>query len=266
MNKFLWCAVLAAALVPAISQADDSTPLGTSSAPVAPVTPPQPPSPWKGDVALGYLKTTGNTTSTSLNFKGNLNWKVSPWENNLHAQAIEARSGGNSTAESYQAGDQLTFDFTDTDYIFGNINYISDRFAGVVERYSESVGYGRHVLNTPTQKLDLAVGIGSNQQRVAPDPNIPGDNPGLTTEFIGVFDGNYKWKISDNARFRQTLHIEAGQTNTFINPVTDLKLTIVGNLYASLDYEVRYNTTVPASTVHTDTIASVNVGYSFGEK
>lgn len=266
MTKFLWCAVFAAAVAPGIALADDSLPPGSSSAPVAPATPPPPPSPWKGDLALGYLKTTGNTTSTSLNFKGNLDWHVNPWENVLHAQAIEARSGGDSTAESYQAGDQLTFDFTDTDYIFGNLTYISDRFAGVVERYSESAGYGRHVINTPTQTLDLAVGLGANEQRVAPDPTIPGDRPGFTTEFIGVFDGNYKWTISDNAQFKQTLHIEAGQTNTFINPVTDLKLTIIGNLYASLDYEVRYNTTVPASTVHTDTIASVNIGYSFGKK
>lgn len=251
MTKFWRLAVFAAALAPGLAFADDAA--------VAATQPPPPPNPWKGDLALGYLRTTGNTSSTTLNFKGNLDWHVEPWENQFNAQATTARSSGTTTAESYQLGDQLTYDFTDTDYLFGNLNYISDRFAGVVERYSESVGYGRHVFNTKVQKLDLAVGLGANEQRESGARN-------LSTEFIGVFDGNYIWHISDNARFKQTLHIEAGQTNTYINPVSDLKLTIIGNLYASLDYEVRYNTSVPAGSVHTDTITSVNIGYSFNEK
>ncbi len=252
MQKSLWLVVVAAVFIPTIASADDATSTTTSQ-------PLPPPSPWKGSIALGYLKTNGNTNSTSLNFKANVDWHVAPWENLFNAQAINSRNSGVSTAESYQAGDQVNYDFTTKNFVFANFNYISDRFAGVVERYAESVGYGRHVFNTPIQSLDLQVGVGANQQRIAGQRNFK-------NEPIGVFDGTYIWHISDNSQFKQTLHVEGGQDNTFINPVSDLKLTIIGNLYASLDYEVRYNSTAPAGRVHTDTITSVNIGYSFGHK
>lgn len=32
-------------------------------------------SPWSGDASAGYIRTTGNTNSTALNFKGALDWK-----------------------------------------------------------------------------------------------------------------------------------------------------------------------------------------------
>lgn len=252
MTKILWFAVVAAAFIPGIASADNAA--TTSSSQPLPS-----PSPWKGSVALGYLKTTGNTDSSSFNFKAGLDWHVEPWENLFSAQAIFAKSGGVSSAESYQAGDQLNYDFTERDYVFGNFNYLNDRFASVVERYSETVGVGRHVLKTPTQKLDLQVGIGANQQREAGQQD-------LNNQLVGVFDGTYVWTISSNSQFKQTLHVEAGRLNTYINPVSELKLTIVGNLYASLDYEVRYNTTAAPGTVHTDTITSVNIGYNFGHK
>jgi len=252
MTKLLWLAVVAAAFIPGIASADNAASTSSSQ-------PPPAPSPWKGSVALGYLSTTGNTNSTSANFKAGLDWHVAPWQNLFGAQAIFAKSNGVSSAESYQAGDQLNYDFTERDYVFGSFNYLNDHFASVVERYSETVGRGRHVLKTPTQKLDLQVGIGANQQREAGQQD-------LNYQAVGVFDGTYVWTISHNSEFKQTLHVEAGRLNTYINPVSQLKLTIVGNLYASLDYEVRYNTSAPPSTVHTDTITSVNIGYSFGHK
>lgn len=252
MTKLLWLAVVAAAFIPGIASADNAASTSSSQ-------PPPAPSPWKGSVALGYLRTTGNTNSTSANFKTALDWHVAPWENLFGAQAIFAKSNGVSSAESYQAGDQLNYDFTATYYVFGNLNYLSDRFASVVERYTETVGVGRHVFNTPTQKLDLQVGVGANQQREAGQQN-------LKTQAVVVFDGTYVYNISSSSQFKQTLHVETGRLNTYVNPVSQLKLTIVGNLYASLDYEVRYNTSAPPSTIHTDTITSVNIGYSFGHK
>ena len=48
--------------------------------------------------------------------------------------------------------------------------------------------------------------------------------------------------------------------------MSELKLVIAGNLFATLGYEVRTNTEVPAGTAKTDTLTSVNLGYSFGKK
>lgn len=226
----------------------------TTSAQPAPAS-----SAWKGSVSLGFLRTTGNTDSSNLNFAANVDWKKTRWENLFNAQAISAQSDHDTSAESYQIGDQVNFDFTPRDYVFGHFNYLNDRFAGIVERYTETAGYGRHVIKTPTQTLNLQIGIGANQQREAGSHT-------LRTSLIGVFDGAYTWQITPTSQFKQTLHVESGKNDTYVNPITSLKLTIDGNLYTSLSYEVRYNSRAPAGVVHTDTITSVNLGYNFGKK
>jgi len=252
--------LIAAALTlsPGLCLADPPAPAPVpASAP--PPAPAPPPSPWSGDASAGYIRTTGNTDSTSLNFKGDLDWKSAPWENQFNALGAFGSSKGESTAESYQVNDKLSYDLSPQAYIVGNVQYADDRFAGVVSRYSESVGYGRHVIKTDMQVLDIDAGAGASQSRDAGDS-------GYDDQLIGVFNVAYLLKFAPTAQYKQTLHIEAGKQNTFINPVAELKLTIVGNFFATLGYDWRHNTSVPAGTVHTDTITTVNFGYSFGKK
>lgn len=216
-------------------------------------------SPWSGDASAGYIRTTGNTNSTALNFKGDLDWKSSPWENQFNALGTYGSSKGTSTTESYLLGDKLSYDLSPKAYVFGGLGYSNDRFAGVVSRFSESVGYGRHVLKTDRQTLDIDAGVGASQSR----------NEGETDyndQLIGVFNLAYLLKITPTAQYKQTLHVESGVENTFINPVAELKLNIIGNVSATIGYDWRHNTSVPSGSVHTDTITTVNFGYSFGKK
>ncbi|MDR3416667.1 MAG: DUF481 domain-containing protein [Nevskia sp.] len=216
-------------------------------------------SPWSGDASAGYIRSTGNTDSTSLNVKAALDWKSGPWDNQTNGLSTYASSKGQTTAESYQFGDKLTRNVFTDDYVFGSVGFADDRFAGVVSRWSEAVGYGRHFIKTPTQTLDIDVGIGDSQQRNAGDTDY-------SSQLIGVFNAAYLWKFSPTAQFKQTLHVESGRDNTFINPVSELKLTVIGNVFAGLAYDWRHNTSVPAGNVHTDTVTTVNFGYTFGKK
>ncbi len=216
-------------------------------------------SPWSGEASAGYIRTTGTTNSTALNFKGDLDWKSSPWENQFHALGAYGSSKGSSSAENYQFGDKLNYDLNPDSYVFTSFDYANDRFAGVVSRYSEAVGYGRHFVKTDKQTLDVDVGVGASQTRDAQATDY--DN-----QFIGVFNLAYLLKFAPTAQYKQTLHVESGVNNTFINPVAELKLTVIGSVFAALAYDWRHNTSVPAGSVHTDTITTINFGYTFGKK
>jgi putative salt-induced outer membrane protein len=221
--------------------------------------PASPPTPWSGDASLGYIRTTGNTNSTAFNAKGDLDWKSSPWENQFKALAAYGSSKGESTSETYLLGDKLSRDLSPQDYVFASLDYLNDRFAGVASRWSEALGYGRHLIKTDRQTLDADIGAGASQSRDA-------EATGYNNQFIGVFNLAYLLKISPSAQFRQALHVEAGADNTFINPVAELKLNIVGSVFATLAYDWRHNSSVPEGNVHTDTITTVNFGYTFGKK
>lgn len=243
-----WTSIILAALaVPAASLADDLT------------APPTVPTPWSGDASAGYLRTTGNTNSTSLNAKANVDWKSAPWENQFTGQGAYASSKGASTAEAYQASDKLSYDLSPNDFVFTSLGYSNDRFAGIVSRFTEAVGYGRHLVRTDRQTLDGSIGAGLSQQRRAED-NHYGD------QFVGLFDLAYTLKITDTSQFKQTLHVESGKDNTFINPVSELRFVVIGNIIATLGYDWRHNTSVPPGNVHTDTMTTINFGYTFGKK
>ena len=221
--------------------------------------PPPPAGPWSGSFSAGLLKTTGTTDSSSFNAKGDLDWKRDPWENDANGQVSYASSSHQTNADSYVFGDKLSLNVNSTDYTFASLNYTNDHFAGVAEDFSEAAGYGRHFIKSDVQTLDADVGVGASEQRQA-------DFHHYRSQFIGVFNFAYLWNITKQSHFKQTLHIEGGEHDTYFNPITELKLDIWGDIFATLAYEVRYNTEVPPESVHTNTIASVNFGYSFGKK
>ena len=115
---------------------------------------------------------------------------------------------------------------------------------------------GPHVLTGPVHTLDIETGVGANRTK--------DQNDIYETAAIATLGGKYVWKISPNAEFSQTLRAEAGVTNVYVNPISALKLTVIGNLFATFNHEVRYNTEVPAETRHVDQITTINLGYAFG--
>ena len=78
--------------------------------------------------------------------------------------------------------------------------------------------------------------------------------------------GKYQWKLSETSAFAQALKVESGAVNTYLESVTELKLSIVGNLFATLAYTVKNNSVVPTGTEHTDTLSAVALTWQFGRK
>ena len=211
-----------------------------------------------GEASLGVLSTSGNTDTRSANGKLALDYRDGAWKHAGKAAAITAQQENLTTDERYSVGYKLSYDFNPNDYAFGSVEYDNDRFAGIAQRTTEAVGYGRRLLTTPKHMLDVEIGAGATQIKQA-------EPAGRENSAVGLLNGKYQWQISDTSKFTQTLKVEHSRTTTFINPISELKLTVAGNLFATLGYELRHNTEVPAGTYKTDTLASVNLGYGFGK-
>jgi putative salt-induced outer membrane protein len=153
-------------------------------------------------------------------------------------------------------GDKLDWHLNPRDYVFGAVDWEKDLFGGFRERTAETVGYGRHLLTGPVHVLDAEVGVGARQT----EEQDTGDRE---NEAIVRAGGEYEWTLSEHSAFRQRLKVEHGRNNTFTESVTELKLTIVGNLFASLSFTVRNNSDVPDDTKKTDTFTAVNLSYAF---
>lgn len=215
--------------------------------------------PWSGEAGLGFLSTSGNSDTRSLNGKFLLDYVEGPWKNAFAANAIGSSDGEESTSERYLVTDKLDYSLSERNYLFAALEWEKDLFGGVRERTSETVGLGRRFLLGPAHFLEAELGAGARQ--------LQNNDAGQTRESdaIGRAFAKYRWALSPTSEFQQTVKVESGAENTFTESVTALKLSVVGDIFASLSYTIQNNSDVPAGTEQTDTFTAVNLSYAFGK-
>lgn len=210
---------------------------------------------WQGSLSFGYVATTGNTNTRSLNAQALAAYRSGPWADVLSFQALQASNNGVTTAESYDLNGQSDYSFTDKDYVFGMVDYLRNTFTGYQRRTSEIVGYGRNLVSTPTQTLDVEFGVGARQTRYTTNTS--------QSEFVQRLAGSYLWKFTDKSNFSESLSVEHGPDNTFTQSVTALTTNLAGNLALSVSYTVNHNSTVLPTFKNTDTITSISLVNTF---
>jgi putative salt-induced outer membrane protein len=212
-------------------------------------------SPWSGSVKLGYLATTGNTESSSMNGGFEINYKLELWEHQAIAAAINSTESGATTAEAYDFGWKSARNLTEQDFLFGRLDWRKDRFGSITEQFSQSVGYGRRLIDKDKHQLNGELGLGARQSDLADGTD---ENDTILTGRL-----TYGWKISETASFGQSLLVEAGDSNTFTESVTDLRAQLVGSLALVASYTIRRNSDVLPGTEKTDTRTALSLEYAF---
>ncbi len=211
--------------------------------------------PWAGNVYLGYLASSGNTETSSLNTGFEVIYATGNWEHKLDAQAINASEDKITTAESYDAGWKSSRNFTEKDFLFGQLRARKNRFSGYEQQLSGVLGYGRRLINTDVHMLNGEIGLGRRQSEL-----ILGGDEDETIVSAGI---DYKWQFSDTANFTQDLIVEYGEVNTYIESVTAVSARLVGNLALVASYTIKRNTEVPALVEKNDTYTALSLEYIF---
>jgi len=211
--------------------------------------------PWSGKAALGFLATSGNTESSSLNSAFTVAYTAGRWAHSLEATAIKASENDQTSAEGYSLGWKTEFNMTESDFLFARVNWRKDRFSGYDQQLSESVGYGRRLIDTGVHFLNAEIGAGARQADLTDD----------TREEDLIWRGgiNYQWKFSETAQFTQDITAESGANNTYTESVSAIKTSLVGALALVASYTIRNNSVVPAGSEKTDTFAAVSLEYAF---
>ena len=224
-----------------------------------------PPKPkWSGELSAGSVVTTGNSDSSTINAKGEVVYQSERWRNTTNAGAIrtettDAATGDDLlTAERYLLGNKTDFSFTERDYAFLALEFEKDLVGPVRERTSETAGYGRKFLTGPEHVMEGELGVGSRQT----EEQGTGEK---NSDLIGRGRLAYKWNFSEASYFGETVKVESGNSNTFTESVTELRVSLVEKLFALASYTVRTNSDVPPGTEKTDTITAISLGWTFGK-
>lgn len=211
--------------------------------------------PWAGKATLGFLATSGNTENSTLNSSFEISYKAERWQHLFEAAAINASENNVTTAEAYDIGWKSERDLSEHNFVFGRLNWRKDQFSGYDTQFSQSAGYGRRLINTAVHKLNAEIGVGARQSQL-----IDGSMEDETILRAGL---SYRWKLAENAEFRQDFVLESGAENTYRESATSLSATLIGNFALVASYTVKNNSVVPALTEKTDTYTAVSLEYTF---
>lgn len=211
--------------------------------------------PVAGKLELGYLATSGNTETSSLNAKFALTYEVDKWRHSLSAAAVHAEDSGVTTAERNQFGAKSDYKFNEFDYFFITVNWEQDRFAGFDERTSEAVGYGRRILKDDRHSLEAEIGAGARQTSPVVGPDV--------SETILRASAKYQWRFAEGAAFDQSLIVESGDSNTYTESVSAVAAKLIGTWSLKFSYTIKQNSDVAPGLEKTDTYTAVGVEYAF---
>ena len=212
--------------------------------------------PLEGSAALGYLATSGNTDSTNAN--ANFDLRYTPgeiWHYIFTAAAVGASRDGLTTSEAYWAGAKAQRDYSETDYLFGSVDWKKDRFSGYSDQISEAIGYGRRLMNTERHVLNLEGGAGARQSTLS-----TGVDQKETIVRAGI---EYVLSLSETSNFTQRALVEVGDENTFSESVSRLSTRVMNDIALVLSYTIRNNTDVPVDRERRDTFTSIALEYAF---
>ena len=173
---------------------------------------------WGGEAELGYVQTSGNTKTTSVNARIHLEKTNSVWLHEIELTALRSSDRGQTTADSISALYRAEYNLTEIDFLFGSARVEDNRFAGFNRRYTEVLGYGRTVVKTEAHVLRLEAGLGARQTE-----NIDGSEVNESVVRVAL---DYQWQITETSSFKQNISIEDGSENTLVESVTELKLKI----------------------------------------
>ena len=213
------------------------------------------PKTWIADLGLGYVKTTGNTETTTIKGDAKAVKEVEKWRHTITAEGLNTTDRDITTAERYFLSGKSDYKFTKYNYIYATATYDNDRFSGFEYRTTLSVGYGRRIIHQPTLSLDGEIGPGMRYSKP--------DNGDSEDEFVAHLAANLKWNITDYSEFTQDIFSDIGEDATITKSVTGLTANINKTLALKLSYTYKYTSEVPVGIDKTDTETVVTIVYKY---
>lgn len=236
---------------------------------------------WTGSGEFGLASATGNSRSENVNAKLGLSQENERWKNNFFIDALRSKSQQtvvdtsgntikqfNTTANRYDAGTSVGLKLDPRSYIVGAARYEHDDFGSNLWQGIVSLGYGYIALKDGRNELSFEIGPGYKRYRPADVDTVVGGvviHQKQPTESEMVARGliNYKLKLTENTSFEDTLLMEAGSKNTYLQNDAGVAVRMTRKMALKVGFQIRHNSDVLPGTKKTDTLTTTNLVYSF---
>lgn len=214
--------------------------------------------PWEMSLSLGFVNTTGNTTTRTYNGEFRTTWHTTNWTHNFKLRGLGSNEDGETRAERYQMEEKSDYNLDNDQYLFLRGTYIKDRFSGFDYQASMGSGYGRDLLESENFSLQGFTGLGYRFKH-----EVNGVDSGREGEVVLTLGEELDWDISETSSVYQELNSEIGSELTVTTFEVGLETNIMGGVATRISFQARNNSDVPEGREKADTQTSVSLVYSF---
>lgn len=211
---------------------------------------------WKGEGALGYTSTSGNSDTENLNARLAVSRESDQWKHTASLDSIKNETDDETSADSQVLKGRSEYNLGEKSYIFGQLRLEDDEFSGYEYQRTLTFGAGSIFIENDKHLLDASIGLGYRSLKDRETGDTEEDN--IVTAGL-----KYEYIISETATFNQAILIEDGDENTYTESDTSLKIRIVGNLAVKISYLLKRNSEVPSGIDKSDKITTVSLVYAF---
>jgi putative salt-induced outer membrane protein len=229
---------------------------------------------WSGSGELGFAATSGNTKSQNLNAKLAFKKEDMRWKHAFHLNALRSKGeiadDYELTANRFEVGASSGYKFDERSYLVGAARYENDDFSPYEYQWVVSLGYGYTFIKNQRTELSAEIGPGFRRLDERPYPVTAGTPP-VTTIINPDAKGNivgrgliaFKHKFNEITAFENTVLIEAGSNNNYVQNDAGLAVSMNKKFALKLGYQIRHNSEVSPGKEKTDQLLTTNLVYNF---
>ncbi len=209
-----------------------------------------------GTLDVGYISTSGNSETESLNGAFKYVTRLSEdWSTGVHITGMTNENDEVREAERYTFVWNTRYDLSERSFMYSVVDYMNDYFGAYDYQAGAYVGYGHELFSDDTGHFSLGLGLGYRINALEADED--------ETENVVRGDLDYQYNISETASFTQAVTAIWGQDFDTYSSETALRTSISESLSLKLAYHINYNSEVPVGAEKRDTTTTVSVSYSF---
>jgi putative salt-induced outer membrane protein len=210
---------------------------------------------WKGQGEAGGFISTGNTENRGLAVGVNLTKESRRWKHGLRGLVDYQEDNGVASRERYFAGYEGNWKFSSRAYALLVLSWERDRFTGFSSRFTEALGIGYRLVDTPRLTIAVDAGPALRQTRFI---------TGITENTFAARAGlNATWLISDALTFNQTATYYYDDFNNSLLSLTQLTAKLNSRLSARMSFQYNNESNPPAGRRNSDTVTRATLVYSF---
>lgn len=210
---------------------------------------------WTGNGDFGGFVSSGNTENRGLAVGINLSKETRRWKHGVRGQVDYQQDLGVTSRERFFAGYEGNWKFSPRGFAVLVLNYERDRFTGFNSRFSQALGLGYRLVDTPGLTVAFDGGPALRQTLFT-----TGAQENVLAARAAV---NAKWVMTRNLTLSQTATYYADNVNSSLLALSQLTARLNGRLSARLSVQLNNESNPPAGRENTDTVTRATLVYNF---